>query len=391
MSRRACIVRLFVVATVVFPCPSRPAEPAELRDLRARIGALRVEIAGTEDARSEAREELRESEQSISQVNRDLRDLSRQRDIVRAGLRSLATRKSAIESEIAQRERDLGAMLAASYRQGEPSHLRLVLSGADPNQTARDLYYVTHILRSQASLMEGMRRDLASLRSIEAEHARNTRQIADIEGDQRARRAELVVQQAARRKVLERVSAQLRSQQREVKSLERDQTRLSRLVEEIGKVIASTPGPRGRVNEKLPDPSQSEKPFASLKGALRLPIRGVLTNRYGAIRPDGGPSWKGLFIKALAGEEVRAVAPGRIVFAEWMRGFGNLLILDHGADYLSIYGNNESLLRGVGEQVRAGDSVATVGASGGSQESGLYFEIRHEGRAFDPEKWLARR
>jgi len=117
----------------------------------------------------------------------------------------------------------------------------------------------------------------------------------------------------------------------------------------------------------------------------------VPTNRFGATRPDGGPNWKGLFIRALAGQEVKAIAAGRVVFAEWMRGFGNLLILDHGTDYLSIYGNNESLLRTVGDEVRAGDAVATVGASGGGQETGLYFEMRHEGKAFDPEKWLATR
>jgi septal ring factor EnvC (AmiA/AmiB activator) len=392
LSRTRHLVHLLVFVASAFPCQAFPAEPsADLKALRARIEALRGAIAGTEDARSEAREELRESEQSISQANRDLRELAKRREAARAELRALAVRKSASESEISQRERDLGAMLAANYRQGEPNHLRLLLSGVDPNQTARDLHYVAHIIRSQVTMMEGIRGNLAALREIEAEHVENTRQIAEIENKQKSRRAELVEQQAVRRKVLDRVSAQLRAQQREVKSLERDQTRLSRLVEEIGKVIATTPAPRGRVNEKLPDSSNLAKSFASLKGSLRLPIRGVLGNRYGSSRADGGPSWKGLFIKAPAGEEVRAVASGRVVFAEWMRGFGNLLILDHGTDFLSIYGYNESLLKGVGDEVLPGDAVATVGASGGSQESGLYFEMRHEGKAFDPEKWLARR
>jgi septal ring factor EnvC (AmiA/AmiB activator) len=398
LSRTRYLVRLLVFIAAAFPCQAFPAEPSsDLKALRARIEALRGAIAGTEDARSEAREELRESEQSISQTNRDLRELAKRREAARAELRALNVRRSASESEMSQRERDLGSMLAANYRQGEPNHLRLLLSGADPNQTARNLHYVAHIIRSQVTLMADIRGNLTALRAIETEHVENTRQIAEIENTQKSRRAELVEQQAVRRKVLERVSAQLRAQQREVKGLERDQTRLSRLVEEIGKAIATTPGPRGRITEKLPDRSNSptsanaSKPFASLKGSLRLPIRGVLSNRYGSGRPDGGPSWKGLFIKAPAGEEVRAVASGRVVFAEWMRGFGNLLILDHGTDFLSIYGYNESLLRGVGDEVLPGDAVATVGASGGSQESGLYFEMRHEGKAFDPEKWMARR
>ena len=120
-------------------------------------------------------------------------------------------------------------------------------------------------------------------------------------------------------------------------------------------------------------------------------MRGELASRFGNRRPEGGPSWKGLFIRSPSGQEVRAVAQGRVVFAEWMRGFGNLLILDHGDGYLSVYGNNEAVLKQVGDAVRAGEPVATTGASGGSAESGLYFETRHEGRPFDPLKWVTLR
>jgi septal ring factor EnvC (AmiA/AmiB activator) len=126
-----------------------------------------------------------------------------------------------------------------------------------------------------------------------------------------------------------------------------------------------------------------------LKRGLRLPIKGELANRFGAQRSGGGPSWKGLFIRSPVGQEVRAVAPGRVVFADWLRGFGNLLIIDHGKSYLTIYGNNESVLKQVGDTVGTGDTVATVGASGGNMESGLYFEIRHEGKAFDPMRWVS--
>jgi septal ring factor EnvC (AmiA/AmiB activator) len=135
----------------------------------------------------------------------------------------------------------------------------------------------------------------------------------------------------------------------------------------------------------------TDGPFAALKGRLRLPVRGEVANRFGAPRMAGGPSWKGVFMRAAAGEEVRAVAAGRVVFSEWMRGLGNLLVLDHGQGYLTIYGNNESVYKTVGDEVRAGDVVAAVGASGGTEESGLYFEIRHEGRASDPMAWVTLR
>jgi septal ring factor EnvC (AmiA/AmiB activator) len=122
-----------------------------------------------------------------------------------------------------------------------------------------------------------------------------------------------------------------------------------------------------------------------------LPVRGELASRFGSPRQDGGVVWKGLFIAARPGDEVRAIAGGRVVFADWLRGFGNLLIIDHGANYMSLYGYNEALFKQVGEIIRGGERIATVGNTGGHPDSGLYFEIRHEGRPFDPLTWVQRK
>ncbi|WUR12920.1 peptidoglycan DD-metalloendopeptidase family protein [[Empedobacter] haloabium] len=127
--------------------------------------------------------------------------------------------------------------------------------------------------------------------------------------------------------------------------------------------------------------------FASLKGQMRAPLSGRIAAKFGSKRGDG-PSWKGVFILAGEGTEVHAVAGGRVVFADWLRGFGNLIIVDHGSQYMSIYGNNQSLLRRAGDVVKAGDVIAAAGNSGGNEESGLYFELRHQGRAFDPAGWV---
>ncbi|HRE85045.1 MAG TPA: peptidoglycan DD-metalloendopeptidase family protein, partial [Accumulibacter sp.] len=127
--------------------------------------------------------------------------------------------------------------------------------------------------------------------------------------------------------------------------------------------------------------------LAKMKGSLRLPTKGSVSNRFGSARQEGS-TWKGLFIRAGTGSDVRSIAAGRVVFAEWMRGFGNLLIVDHGSDYLSVYANNDSLLKQVGDDVRGGESIATVGNTGGNPESGLYFEIRHDGKPLDPLAWV---
>jgi septal ring factor EnvC (AmiA/AmiB activator) len=128
---------------------------------------------------------------------------------------------------------------------------------------------------------------------------------------------------------------------------------------------------------------------------MTLPVTGELAARFGSPRRvEGGgtaPTWKGLFIHAPLGAEVRSVAAGQVVFADWLRGFGNLMVIDHGEGYLSVYGNNESLLRNVGDTVAVGDSIASVGNTGGNEQTGLYFELRFQGRPFDPLKWVAAR
>lgn len=139
---------------------------------------------------------------------------------------------------------------------------------------------------------------------------------------------------------------------------------------------------------RTPDASPTGLSFAQLQGRMRFPVRGELIGRFGAPRAEGGTRWRGVFIRADSGAEVVAVAGGEVVFADWLRGYGNLIIVDHGSDYMTIYGHNDALLADVGENVAAGRALASVGASGSVQESGLYFEIRHRGQPVDPMKWV---
>jgi septal ring factor EnvC (AmiA/AmiB activator) len=206
--------------------------------------------------------------------------------------------------------------------------------------------------------------------------------------------------------MLAQISRAIEQQRREIGTLRLDEARLARLVDELPKLIARAPKSwPGSDPRAVPDSRPRTEPpphdglaselandghFARLRGQLSLPVRGELANRFGSPRQDGGAVWKGLFISARTGEEVRAVAAGRVVFADWMRGFGNLLIIDHGHGYMSLYGYNESLYRQVGDVIRGGERIAAVGNSGGHTDSGLYFEMRHEGRPFDPMMWVSR-
>lgn len=374
------------------PSASAQTKDEELRALRARVEALKKELAAAESARAEAADVLRDSESAISESSRALRELGGARARAGGELARIGAQSRALEGELAARRDRLARALAARYVAGEGAYLRVLASGDDPNEIARRLVYQTYLARAQADLIARTRADLARLAVLETASRERAAAVASVEQRARAERDALVAKAAERRAVLARHALEIRKQRRDLESAQHNESRLARIVAALARP-APPPVPRaGPV--PAPRPAAPAAPatgeFGALKGRLPFPVRGELVARFGASESAAAPSAKGVFIRAPAGADVKAVAPGRVVFADWMRGYGNLLILDHGDGYLSIYGNNESVLRRVGDEVHAGEAVAIVGASGGGEASGLYFETRFQGRPFDPVPWLRR-
>ena len=268
-------------------------------------------------------------------------------------------------------------MLAARAASPAPELVRVALSGDDPSAIPRQMVYAGYVSQAAAQQLASYRAGVAELERLGREAEQRRAGLRAGGEASRADRAKLVAERREHKVVLARVAAEVRASRREMQVLRADEARLSRLVEEIGKV---------RV-ELEPQAGVRATSFASLRGKLSLPVRGELTGRFGAPR-GAGIEAKGVFIRTPEGRPVKAIAAGQVVFADWMRGFGNLLIVDHGDGYLSIYANNESLLKQVGENVTSGETLATTGSSGGNEETGLYFEMRHLGRAFDPLRWV---
>jgi septal ring factor EnvC (AmiA/AmiB activator) len=302
-----------------------------------------------------------------------------------------------VRGEIESREEQVGALLRAQYFTGEQRLLKLLLSGDNPNGIARSLTYYEYVFQAQTELIRGLRDRVDRIATLELRAREANAELADLERQAQAERAKLVATAAERRKVLASVARQVSGQRREIETFQRNEKRLSRLVDELAKALRSAPPPAPRSGSSAPAGPRNERvpvagvpgTFSKAKGELHLPVRGELAGRFGAPRQGSTLTWKGVLILAPEGEEVRAVAPGRVVFADWMRGFGNLLIVDHGENYLTIYGYNEAVLKKVGDPVHAGDVIATVGATGGAGTSGLYFEMRHEGKPFDPLSWVS--
>jgi septal ring factor EnvC (AmiA/AmiB activator) len=211
-------------------------------------------------------------------------------------------------------------------------------------------------------------------------------ELAQIQAQQLSEKRALLQEANARKATLSKLERQIGARRKQVAQLERDERRLTRLVERLARVL-----PRKTKAKPGTRPAPASGGFTQLKGRLKLPVAGELTNRFGGQRADTGTAWKGLFIRASTGSPVKALGPGQVVFADWLRGFGNLIIIDHGDGYMSLYGNNEAVLKREGESVTAGETIATVGNSGGNAESGLYFEVRYHSLPVDPLQWVGRR
>jgi septal ring factor EnvC (AmiA/AmiB activator) len=284
--------------------------------------------------------------------------------------------------------------------QGSRASVELAMAGRDPNESGRQATYLGYLYRARTTRIGQLARDTEQLRTVLRETADEAGALAELEAEQSRERATLIAERTRREAALTRLSSEIARQRQQLESLKRDEERLSRLVRKLEQEAAararaararSKTGKSARQEKAVPAglPREAEATrFAKLKGRLHLPLRGELANRFGSPRSDTGLSWNGVFIRASKGTRVRAVADGRIVFADGLRGYGNMLIVDHGEGFMSLYGNNESLLHKPGESVSAGQVVAATGTSSGNPESGLYFEMRFRGKPIDPAVWI---
>lgn len=381
------------------PVEAASAPNEELKALRARLEALKRDIARSETSRGEAAEALRAAETAMSDANRKLSELSASKDEVDAQVTTLHDEQKAVERRLRKQQELAARLVHQQYTSPPAGALQALTSGQHPNEAARTGTYLGYIARARRDILDGLKRDREAVRALGEEVAARQAALAEIRQAQLAERKRLEAERANRKKVLARIGQTLTRQQREAGALAKDEKRLTKLVEDLARLLAArkakaaaearrAPSIQGRSARPSPPAAAGDAVFERLKGKLQMPVRGELVGRFGSPRSDSGLSWRGLFIQAPAGREVKAVAAGRVVFADWLRGFGNLLILDHGDGFMSLYGNNEALLGRTGDPVREGEAVAIVGASGGNTVSGLYFELRHQGRPFDPLGWL---
>ena len=392
----ACL--FFTLALTAQAAPSKES----LKELQEKIENLKQDLDRKEGAHHEVADALKQSEQEISDTNRKLNELRQKQRANAATLGQLGQQQSQLQTTIEQQQKLLSEQFYQQNVTGQQGYLRILLEQQDPNVVERNLQYFRYVAKARTKLIEDLRHNLDKVAELNAKTEFELNKVAQLKAEQEKNKQDLKKQQTEHKKVMSSLAAQIKAQRGEITKMQRDEKRLSELMERLAKIAAATPKKKASRkttnkveskvelrNEAVPEAFDNIGAFSALRGKLRLPSKGELTNKFGAARPDSGISWKGIFIRASEGNEVRSIANGRVVFADWMRGFGNLLIVDHGDGYMSLYGNNQAILRKIGDEVQAGDHVAAIGNSGGNPESGLYFELRHKSKPLDPLAWCA--
>lgn len=348
---------------------------ARLEELRGRIREVQTELGKARDESDVLQIELQEAEVAAATAAASLAEIERKIAPAHARLDELA-RERAAQSEILENERtQLSAQLRATYRSGRNDFVKLLLNQEDPALVGRTLAYHDYFNRARAANIARIADALARLDAVERDIVSGTAELERLRTQELARIDDLSAKREARREIIARVREHISAADRELQVLRKNERDLARLLDRLG-------GEASLVEEfeKLP-------PFTALKGNLKWPVSGGLGERFGAPRKGGRLKAQGVTINAPAGSDVHAISAGMVIFADWFRNLGLLIIVDHGDGYMSLYGHNEALAKKAGDMVAAGEVISRVGDTGGQSETTLYFEIRENGAPVDPALW----
>ena len=366
-------------AVAAAPPAARPDAEArrteeQLQGVRAEIDKISREIAQSQVERDRLSRDLKSAELSVGEAREALLEVKRQRAESAARRAQLAAEKQSREQALAQNRAALAGQMRAAYELGRQEPLKLLLNQKDPALAGRMFAYYGYFGRARAGQIKLIEDDVQRLAQLQAELEAADAKLAELEARQRTQLQALESARERRSQVLASLDAQTHTRAQNLARLKSEQAGLEKLLRELRTAIARYP-------------VEGNDAFTRLRGKLSWPVAGQLIARYGEARA-GGVRWDGVLVATERGTPVKAVCAGRVIYADWLPGLGLLAIVDHGDGYLSLYGHIDKLMKAVGEEVAAGDTLASAGDSGGSSRPELYFEIRKGGKPVDPRPWF---
>jgi septal ring factor EnvC (AmiA/AmiB activator) len=348
-----------------------------LGQLKTEINSLKKDLERNRTTLSDEQDALRAADLKIQASALELRKLESTRQVHKKELANLQAEQQGYLRSIDERREILSRQILTAYRLGRESRLKLVLNQDSPALLSRTLAYYDYFSRSQATQINELRQVLQTLDGMRLEINAELSALDKVQQSRQIVLDEMTGQRNQRQAIIANLSGQVDTDKAQLAELQNNRKDLEVLLGKLSNALADIPADLG----KRLAPSE-------LKGNMPMPVKGRVRHAYGQPR-TAGLRWQGWLIGAANGSEVRAIAYGRVAFSDWLRGYGLLMIIDHGDGFMSLYGNNESLLNEVGDWVEPGATISTVGTSP-LNGNGLYFEIRRNGKVMDPAVWLRR-
>lgn len=389
----------------------------DIAELKKLLGQLQQEKSGVQ-------KDLRSTETDIGKLEKQVEALQKELKKTEGELERLNSEKKKLQSARIEQQRLIAIQARSAYQNGREEYLKLLLNQQNPEKFARTLTYYDYLSQARLSQLRSFNETLRQLANVENDIALQQAQLLAQQGSLDSQRQELEKVREERQQVLAKLDTDVKARDQKLQAREQEQADLSRVLKTIEETLArqareaeearqrallaqqeaekqrQREALAARENDTPKKPQTTPGPlvssdgaafggaFSAARGKLPWPVNGRLLARFGETRGDDSRAkWDGVMISASAGSQVHAVHGGRVVFADWLRGAGLLVILDHGNGYLSLYGHNQTLLKDAGDIVKAGEAISTVGNSGGQSTSALYFAIRQQGRPSDPAQW----
>lgn len=343
------------------------------------ISLVQAEIQKTSSKRSDVQTKLLEADQALTQTNQDIRSINQQIAAELSQLNQLQQRQITLQKAKSGQQTLIGQYMRNAYLSGKDEYLKLLLNQQSIDQSLRTLRYYRYFNNARAGKIDSFNSTLQELTSLRLDIELSSTRLE--QSQQKLKQQQLTLQsgQEQRQALLSELDSELSNSSTELASLEQERAEMELLIEELSQAISTL---------SLADQDQN---FAELKGELPWPTGGPLLNSYGQSYDLGDLDWQGVIIAGEEGDDVQAIHHGRVIFSEWFANSGLLLIIDHGDGYMSLYAHNLLLYKTVGDWVNSGEIIAAIGNTGGRRESGLYFEIRHNGDSVDPISWCVAR
>ena len=360
-----------IVSSPVFSFDKKDDSKQQLDEIKKAINSEKNKITAVDKQRQDLEEKLKNDDIVISQIAKALNQTQTELAETTEQIRALEKSKYELTTAKTQQETLLAKQLQMAYTSGNHDYIKLLLNQEDPSQIQRSITYYQYLNDARIAEIETFKKTISELLDVVTSHQEKSTQLTKLETQQVVQQNNLQQSKQQRAVTIAKLNAELLSSQQQLNKLIEAEENLLVEIERIAKLA--------KASIKLTG-------LNKLEGKLKWPVNGKIQHGFGH-QKQGYLKWKGVLLTAQVGKQVNSIYNGKVLFSNWLKGYGLVTVIDHGNGYMSLYGHNQTLLKSVGDTVETGEPIALIGQSGGQNQSGLYFEIRYQGQAVNPNKW----